>query len=239
MRRTIGMILVGAALAFGPAGPAQAALTSFSNPSAFAPGVALVTFDEPGLLPNQAFRSVAGVGFERLTTGTLIGEGLGPSIAGAPNSTIPRAFAPTNGTQFLNTINAGGAFASDLRITLPALFGAIAFELVGGGGLGVPDTVTFEVFRGSTSLGTVAGGTVNPRAFAFFGIASDTSFDSLVIRQQPDTRFLLENLRYGALQPAAAVPGPGALPVLAAALFALGLARRAGRNALDRQPARA
>ncbi len=239
MRRMGRTLMMAAVVALGLPGAASAALTTFASPAAFAPGATFIGFDGGGVAPGAAFRSLGGVGFALLTQGTLTDTGFGPSIAGGPNSTIPRAFAPTDGILFLNTINSNGPFFADLRITLPGLFGAIAFELSGGGGLGVPDTLSFEVYRGATPLGTLSGGTASLRSFAFHGIASDTAFDTLVIRQTPDSRFLLENLRFGSLQPAVAVPGPGALPVLAVAILGLGLARRRRPCALDRRPARA
>lgn len=206
--------------------PAVAALSTFSNPAAFSSDATLLTFDGTGLGSSTAFRSLGGVGFALLTTGTQTDTGLGPTMASAPNSSIPRAFAPFDGPFFLNTINPAGAFDQDLRITLPALVRAMGFELTGGGGFGVPDSLTFEVFAGATRVGTLGGGTSNPRSFVFYGIASTLAFDTLVIRQTPDTRFLLENLRYGSLGPATEVPAPGPLPILLLGLVALGVVRR-------------
>jgi hypothetical protein len=213
-----------AGLLLPPAAPRAASL--FLNPAVFGGGETLVTFDEGSLPASGAFTSIGGVGFMMLSAGTNTATGFGPTIASTPNSVFSREFGPTDGPRFLNTINVQtGGFDTDLRITLPTVVRAIAMEIRSGQPGNDMRDLTFELYAGTTAVGSLTTPIRGQTNFLFYGIENDVAFDTLVIRQRPDERFGIDNLRYGnpGSQP---VPEPGALALLLAGLGMAGIVRR-------------
>lgn len=216
-------LLLLAVLLVAPAAPRAASL--FLNPSVFGGTETIVTFEEGSLAPSTPFTSLGGVGFLLLDTDTNTSTGFGPTISDDSRGILGREFGPSN-RRFLNTISVQtGDFFNDLRITLPRLVRAIAMEIRSGGPANDIRDLTFELYAGATAVGGLTTPIRGHSSFYFYGIENDVEFDTLVIRQRPDSRLGLDNLRYGnpTSQP---VPEPGALALFAGALALMGLARR-------------
>jgi hypothetical protein len=221
-------LMLFAALLLVPGAPRAASL--FLSPSLFGGTESIVTFEEGSLPVSGPFTSVGGVGFLLLDTDTNDSTGFGPTIANDGSGVFAREFGPSSG-RFLNMISVQtGDFFNDLRITLPSMVLAIAMEIRSGQPGNDVDDLTFELYAGATAIATLTTPIRGQTNFLFYGIESDTAFDTLVIRQRPDARFGIDNLRYGnpGAQP---VPEPGALALFAGALGLLGAARRRVRPA--------
>jgi hypothetical protein len=221
-------LLLALAIALAPGAPRAASL--FLNPSVFGGAESIVTFEEGSLPVSGAFTAVGGVGFLLLDTDTNDSTGFGPTIANDGGGVFAREFGPSSG-RFLNMISVQtGDFFNDLRITLPTLVRAIAMEIRSGQPGNDMRDLTFELRAGATALGSLTTPIRGQTNFLFYGIENDVPFDTLVIRQRPDARFGIDNLRYGnpTAQP---VPEPGALALLAGALGLMGLTARRVRRA--------
>lgn len=203
-------------------------LTEFSNPAAHGPGTTLITFDECCPVSSEPIGSLGGVTFSLLTQGTMTANGFAPTFSGAPQSTYAREFPPYNGPFFLNTIAGIGApFDSDLLVMLPSAVTAISAEIRSDMALNNDvDDLLFELYDGNTPVGSLTRGIRGQDNFFFYGLASETPFDRWVIRQTPDTRFALENLRFGSV---AKVPEPSVLSLLVVSAIPLLWSRRSRR----------
>jgi hypothetical protein len=162
---------------------------------------------------------VNGVGFSLVELGTLDATGFAPTLASAPNSTYAREFAPTDGPQFLNVINANTE--GDLLITFPHTVTSVAAEIRSGSALNDVDDLAFELYRHGALVGLASMPIRGQDDFFFYGLTSTVAFDAWVIRQRPDYRFALENLRF--------VPEPTAI-VLTLAGLSMSLVRHRRRR---------
>lgn len=193
--------------------PAHATVVAFFSPAGFGGTEALITFDDAGLPSNTEFREISGVGFALVESGTITDTGHGPTMASAPDSTYDREFPPRDGPFFLNTINFD-ALGTDLLISFPNPINRVAAEIRSGQTQNDVRDLSFELYRAGTLVGDLTIPIRGQNDFFFYGLASSDAFDRWVIRQRPDERFDLENLRYEA------IPEPGTLVVL---LTGLGL----------------
>jgi hypothetical protein len=198
---------------------AHATTTVFLDPSRFSGQEVLIQFDGSGLSPSDEFRSLDSVQFALLDLDTLNDTGFGPTLASAPNSTFPREFPPTDGPDFLSTINPS-ADDVDLQITLPGPVTRVAAEIRSGQAINDVDDLTFELYNGSTLVGSTTLAIRGLDNFFFYGLESTEAFDRWVIRQRPDSRFELENLRFE-------VPDSIGTPLI---LCVLGFVLAAGRR---------
>lgn len=204
-------------IVIGGASVADAAPTPFLTPADFLGHETLITFDDLGLSPPAGIRSGGDVGFELLELGTLIDTGFGPTLASAPNSTYAREFEPRDGTLPEHDQLLRGRRRSRDR-DFPLLVSRAAAEILSGQTGNVVSDLTFELYRQGLLVGAMTVPIRGQDDFFFYGIASPVSFDSWVIRQGPDDRFALENLRF--------VPEPGTLLLTVTGLTARLVRRR-------------
>ena len=203
-------------IVIGSASVADAAPTLFLTPADFLGHETLITFDDLGLSPPAEIRSGGDVGFELLELGTLIDTGFGPRSRA--RRTVPTRGSSSRVTaRFLNTINFS-VDAADLEIDCPLLVSRAAAEIRSGQTGNVVSDLTFELYRQGLLVGAMTVPIRGQDDFFFYGIASPVSFDSWVIRQRPDDRFALENLRF--------IPEPGTLLLTVTGLTARLVRRR-------------
>jgi hypothetical protein len=200
-------------LALGGISGAEATVILFSSPDAFTGNETLIEFDELGVPPSSPIESGKGVTFSLLEQNTLIDTGFAPTAASAPNTTYAREFPPRDGPIFLNTINFN-ALETDLQIDFGQQVRRVAAEIRSGQTLNEVDDLTFELYLRDILIADLTIPIRGQDDFFFYGLESMTDFDRWVIRQRPDERFDLENLRFE-------VPEPGMLFILGGGLLLL------------------
>ncbi len=203
-------------------GTVNAAPLVLSNPSQFSGGETLITFDGLGSSNSLEISSINGVGFTLLQVNTLTSTGFAPTLASAPNSTYAREFAPNDGPFFLSTISSdqNAPLFADLRITLPGTANRIGMEIRSGQAANLVDDLSFEFYLGNTLVEQYNSPIRGQENFFFYGFESTLNFDSWVIRQSPDSRFGLENLRFEPVT-VASVPEPSGLILLCSGILGM------------------
>lgn len=205
-------------LALGVISGADATVMLFNTPDAFTGNETLIEFDELGIPPSSPIESGKGVTFSLLEQNTLIDTGFAPTAARAPNTTYAREFPPRDGPFFLNTINFN-AFETDLMIDFGKKVRRVAGEIRSGKISNEVNDLTFELYMHDTLIANLTLPIRGQDDFFFYGLESTTDFDQWVIRQRPDERFDLENLRFE-------VPEPGILFLIGGGLLLLIWRRR-------------
>lgn len=195
MAKSIRVLVMLLLMTIGSTRMTAAVITPFLTPTSFSRQETLIQFDGIGIPPSSEFRSVGGVGFSLLELGTLTDTGFGPTVAGAPNSTYAREFPPRDGPIFLNTISFR-AFDVDLAIDFPVSVSRVAAEIRSGQSVNNVRDLSFELYRQGLLIAQTTLPIRGQNDFFFYGVESSVGFDRWVIRQQPDSRFDLENLRY-------------------------------------------
>jgi hypothetical protein len=214
MRKTLWTVASVMVAALVSAEPASAAIIEFSTPAAFSGAQTLVQFDELGLPAASEFRAVSDVGFALLERESLIDTGFGPTLAYAPDTTYAREFPPRDGPAFLNTINFAAAGA-DLQIDFALLVSRVAAEIRSGRSGNDVGGLTFELYRAGVLVGARTSAIRGQDDFFFYGLASTVPFDRWVIRQRPDDRIGLDNLRYETPEPGSVLLSVGVAGIIA------------------------
>jgi len=221
--KSVRVLLTVSRMTFGSMRTSAATITVFPTPTSFSGQEILIQFDGIGLPSSSEFRSLGGVGFSLVELGTLIDTGFGPTVASAPDSTYAREFPPRNGPIFLNTINPR-ALDVDLAIDFPVSALRVAAEIRSGQTLNDVRDLTFELYRQTVLIAQTTLLIRGQNDFLFYGLESSVGFDRWVIRQRPDSRFGLENLRYEE------IPEPATVMLTVVGLAGLLVRGRAARS---------
>ena len=195
MKRNSLIFSVNVFLLFVPVELALATTNFFWNPDRFSGTEKLIDFESTGVSSSSEVAVVDSVSFALLERGTLVNTGHAPTLASAPDSTYSREFLPRDGPYFLNMINPQTSTV-DLQIQFSGAITRVAAEIRSGQTLNDVDSLTFELYIGNFLVSETSLDIRGQDNFYFYGLESTSVFDRWVIRQSPDYRFELENLRY-------------------------------------------
>lgn len=174
----------------------SAQTTTFFDPSPYDGSEGLIDFDNQGVRPFDELDRVNAVMFNLLDEGTLNDTGEGPTGASIPNTTNAREFAPFDGPVFINF-----GFGVDLELRFDNPINTASAEIRTRPSSVVEETLTFELYNGGNFISSV---TIDDRGgddFFSYGVQSTVPFDRLIIRNRPDQRLGMDNLRYALVAP--------------------------------------
>lgn len=170
----------------------SAQTTTFFDLSPFDGSEDLIDFDNQGIRPFDQLNRINSVVFNLVDEGTLNDTGQGPTGASIPNTTNAREFAPFDGSVFFNF-----QFGVDLELRFDNPINTASAEIRTRRSSSASETLTFELYNGASFVSSV---TIDDRGgddFFSYGVQSNDLFDRLIIRNRPDQRFGMDNLRYG------------------------------------------
>ena len=171
----------------------SAQTTTFFDPSPYDGSEGLIDFDNQGVSPFDVIDRINSVEFNLVDEGTLNDAFEGPTGA---SSGIAREFAPLDGPVFINF-----QFGVDLELRFDNPINTASAEIRTGSSTTEDETLTFELYNGGNFISSV---TIDDRGgddFFSYGVQSTVPFDRLIIRNRPDQRLGMDNLRYALVAP--------------------------------------